>query len=151
MIILIICWLISRFLTDNKMVVEQDTSTTDVFIKSSEKPAEFRSSVDIPIPKSSILSSSKSSVLSSLETPKKKVSFLHVNINDKDSSIYSTPLQQTFQSVERQLKMAEHSRQLYSLQTQTRRSTFGRARSAVDLSHYDSPIRKRPWLNFPVR
>ena len=83
MIILIICWLISRFLTDNKMVVEQDTSTTDVFIKSSDKPAEFRSSVDIPIPKSSILSSSKSSVLSSLETPKKKVSFLSlVTAND---------------------------------------------------------------------
>ena len=116
------------------------------------KQPEFRSSVDIPIPKSSILASSKaSSALNSPETPKKKVSFLHVNINDKDGSIFSTELQQTFQSVERQLKMAEHSRQLYGLHTQTRRSPFVRARSAVDLTTYSSALRKRPWLNIPVR
>lgn len=124
---------------------KRSSSAADMSISSADKQ-EYRTSVDIPVPKSSILASSKNSSFVAPESPKKKVSFLHVNISDKDS-IYSVAVPQTLQSVERQMKMAEHSRQLYGLHAKTRYSTFGRTRSSTDLSSFDKGLRSRSWLN----
>ena len=162
---------------------------------------ESKISVDIPVPRGSILSASggkhrRLSAPSESELPKKKVSFLHVNINDKENRISqvdlppgssqtsvveksqldlpkspSTPpssierqrdfpkfstafkgsvdrgldLPKTYQNVERQLRMAEHSRQLHELHTQTRYS-FNRARSSFDLTNYNREMRSKPWI-----
>ena len=116
---------------------------------SASDKGEFYTSLDVSMRKSSILSTSKSSMTaSSADAPKKKVSFLHVNINEKEN-LLSDMVKTTasLDPLQRHLKMAEHSRQLYGLHNQTRFSTFSRARSSMDLKHLEKGLRSRSWLN----
>ena len=116
---------------------------------SASEKGEFYTSLDVSLKKSSILSSSKSSVThSGAEAPKKKVSFLHVNINEKENLLSDIALTSpSLDPLQRHLKMAEHSRQLYGLHNQTRFSSFTRTRSSLDLKHLDKGLRSRSWLN----